>query len=62
MKAADIEPRGISFHREVSALECRLIESALRKHNGIVSQAARWLGLSRKVFYDKMVRYEIDRG
>jgi DNA-binding NtrC family response regulator len=52
---------GRSRYRElVDEFERRCIEHALRSCNGNRTQAAKLLGLDRRILYDKIVRLQID--
>jgi len=43
----------------IEAVEKILMQKALRRHDGNVSQAARALGLSRSAFYRRLQKYDL---
>jgi DNA-binding NtrC family response regulator len=49
----------LSFHEAVAALERELIRRALRTANGNRAEAARVLGINRRLLYSKMEEHHI---
>lgn len=57
--AAGLEARESRLKEALEAMEKRLIQEALTRHKGNVSEAARALGISRQWFMKKMARYKM---
>lgn len=68
IERADLEPlmpfipqnKPQSLKESVAAFEKQQIQNALDKYNGVVSKAARELGLERSLLYKKMKKYQIN--
>ncbi|MDT4897599.1 MAG: two-component system, NtrC family, response regulator AtoC [Acidobacteriota bacterium] len=56
---ADTKLFELPFHRAVAALERELIRRALRTANGNRAEAARLLGINRRLLYSKMEEHQI---
>jgi DNA-binding NtrC family response regulator len=51
----------LPFHTSVAQWECHLIERALRLSGGNKSDAARRLGIQRRLLYEKLQQFSIDQ-
>jgi PAS domain S-box-containing protein len=56
---ADTIPVNLDWQEAISALECSLLQEALKKCHGNRSQAIRKLRLGRRTFYRKMKQYNL---
>lgn len=61
IKPADVAT-GLSLPEKVERFEKMLIEENLAKNNGCIKDTMENLGLPRKTLYDKMRKYDLDKG
>ena len=52
----------ISLPQQVECFEKSAIEQALVAHKGNIKETMAALGVPRKTLYDKMVKYNLDKG
>src|SRR5690606_5113390 len=53
-------PQASEAWRNLDEPSCETVQQALDRHQGVVSQAAQALGLSRQALYRRMQRYGIE--